>query len=55
MAKVTVLPAAHVTARRGQESMRNSPPLTDGVFVGRQHEMATLYATLTIVIVKHCK
>lgn len=43
MAKVTMLPVVHVTARRGQESVFNSPPFTDGVFVGREREMAALH------------
>lgn len=43
MAKVTMLPVVHVTARRGQESVLNSPPFTDGVFVGREREMAALH------------
>src|SRR5262245_26085991 len=46
MGKMLSYPTNHTTTRHGQESVHNSPPLTDGVFVGREREMAALRANL---------
>jgi tetratricopeptide (TPR) repeat protein len=46
MAKVMALPTVRMAARSEQESLRHSPPLMDGVFVGREREMAALRANL---------
>jgi predicted ATPase len=46
MGKMLSFPTIYTTTRHGQESACYSPPHTDGVFVGREREMAVLRANL---------